>query len=265
MVLTTTPYTDEVLSIAGTQLHLLKGGSGRPALVLHGIEGPEGWLQLHDLLSQQATVYAPSHPGYGLSERPEWLESVTHMAYFYERFLRESRLEDVDLIGFGLGGWVAAEMAAMCSHNLAHLVLVDSAGIRPQSGEILDIFIRPWAEVVSSCVTDPEGAEEFRRIYDAEPIQAFGGRREAGRVTAMRMAYRPYMHSPALPALLQGITTPTLVVHGAEDRIVPLECGEAFASAMPNAKLRILDGCGHWPHLERPDALAETILNFTRA
>jgi pimeloyl-ACP methyl ester carboxylesterase len=73
------------------------------------------------------------------------------------------------------------------------------------------------------------------------------------------------MHSPALLALLQGVTTPTLVVHGAEDRIVPVECSEAFASAIPDAKLRILDGCGHWPHFERPDALAEAILNFTRA
>src|SRR6187402_2953499 len=141
MVASTTPYTDEIAETAGTRLHMLKGGTGRPALVLHGMEGPEGWLRFHDALSQSATVYAPTHPGFGESERPDWMESITHMALFYERFLRESRLESVDLIGFGIGGWIAAKMAAMCSHNLAHLVLVDSAGLRPQNGEILDIFI----------------------------------------------------------------------------------------------------------------------------
>lgn len=261
----TTSYTDEIIEIAGASLHLLKGGTGRPALVLHGMEGPEGWLRFHDQLSQGATVYAPSHPGYGDSPRPEWMESITHTAFFYERFLREASLQDVDLIGFGIGGWIAAEMAAMCSHNLAHLVLVDSAGLRPQNGEILDIFIRRWRDVAAACVTDPENAEEYKRIYEAHPIVDFGGTREAGRVMTMRMTYRPYMYSPALPSILPGIATPTLVLWGAEDQIIPVECGQAFAEAIPGARLQVLEGCGHWPHFERPDALAKAVLDFIRA
>jgi pimeloyl-ACP methyl ester carboxylesterase len=262
-MVSTTEVIEETIDIAGTRLHLLRGGTGRPALVLHGLEGPEGWLTLHDGLAQNATVWAPSHPGYGESERPDWLESITHMALFYERFLREARLDAVDLIGFGIGGWIAAEMATMCGHNLAHLVLVDAAGIRPQSGETLDVFIRPWRDVVNSCVSDPD-AEEFRRIYEESPVQAFGGSREAGRITSMRMCYRPYMHNPALPALLEGVQTPALVVWGAEDRIIPLECGEAFARVMPNATLRVMDGCGHWPHYEQPEELARLIRDFIR-
>jgi pimeloyl-ACP methyl ester carboxylesterase len=247
---------------------MLKGGTGRPALVLHGMEGPEGWLRFHDALAQQATVYAPSHPGFGNSERPHWLESITHQALFYGRFLRESDFageQSYDLIGFGIGGWIAAEMAAMCPHNLAHLVLVDAAGIRPQNGEVLDIFIRRWRDVVAECVTDPEGAEEFRRIYDTTPLSDFGGPREAGRIMTMRMCYRPYMHSPALPAVLGGVTTPVLVVWGAEDRIIPVECGQAFVDAMPNARLQVLEGCGHWPHFEQPEALAKSVLDFIRS
>jgi pimeloyl-ACP methyl ester carboxylesterase len=156
-------------------------------------------------------------------------------------------------------------MAAMCPHNLAHLVLVDAAGIRPQNGEVLDIFIRRWRDVVAECVTDPEGAEEFRRIYDTTPLSDFGGPREAGRIMTMRMCYRPYMHSPALPAVLGGVTTPVLVVWGAEDRIIPVECGQAFVDAMPNARLQVLEGCGHWPHFEQPEALAKSVLDFIRS
>ena len=92
MVLTTTPYTDETLAIAGTQLHLLKGGSGRPALVLHGIEGPEGWLQFHDLAlaAGDGLRALPSRLRTSPSARTGSRASPT-WRYFYERFLRESR------------------------------------------------------------------------------------------------------------------------------------------------------------------------------
>ncbi len=256
--------TEETVLVGSVGLHLLRGGTGRPALVLHGIEGPEGWLGFHDLLSQDSEVLAPSHPGFGASPRPDWMETITHEALFYEWFLREAGLTNVDLIGFGIGGWIAAEMATMCSLNLAHLVLVDAAGIKPESGEMLDVFIRPWREVVQSSVFDPATAEEFQRIYSAAPVQDYGGNREAGRTMSMRLTYRPYMHSPALPSLLAGIRTPTLVVWGAEDRIIPVECGRQFQESIPGARLQIIDECGHWPHYEKHRELAESVRAFLR-
>jgi pimeloyl-ACP methyl ester carboxylesterase len=190
------------------------------------------------------------------------METITHEALFYEWFLREARLTSVDVIGFGVGGWIAAEMATMCSHNLAHLVLVDAAGIKPKSGEILDVFIRPWREVVQNCVFDPSTAEEFQRIYSASPIQDYGGTREAGRTMSMRLTYRPYMHSPALPSLLGGISTHTLIVWGGEDRIIPVECGRQFQESIPGARLQIIEECGHWPHYEKHQQLAELVRAF---
>lgn len=265
MLETSVNVNEEFVEVGEARLHLLRGGSGRPALVLHGIEGPEGWLRFHDRLAAQREVWAPSHPGYGQSERPDWLESVTDQARFYEWFLREAGLQQVDLIGFGVGGWIAAEMATMCSHNLAHLVLVDPAGLRPQSGEILDVFVRPWREVVESCVADAAGAGEYQRIYQALPIADYGGPREAGRAMSMRMCYRPYMHSPALAHVLRGVRTPTLIAWGAEDRIIPPQCAGQFQAAIPGAKLEIIEGCGHWPHYEKPDELADRVLQFIRA
>jgi pimeloyl-ACP methyl ester carboxylesterase len=265
MTLSATNAREETVEVGDARLHLLRGGSGPPLLVLHGIEGPEGWLEVHDRLSRDREVLAPSHPGFGESPRPFWLESITHQAQFYEWFLRAAGIDKVDLVGFGIGGWIAAEMAAMNSDNLSHLVLVDAAGIKPQTGETLDVFIRPWRDVVEACVTDPEGAEEFQRIYNAAPVQAYGGPREAGRSMSMRMCYRPYMYSPALPSLLPGIRTPALIVWGAEDRIIPVECGRQFQTAMPGSKLEVMQGCGHWPHYEKPEELAQIIGRFLRA
>jgi pimeloyl-ACP methyl ester carboxylesterase len=79
---------------------------------------------------------------------------------------------------------------------------------------------------------------------------------------SMRMCYRPYMYSPSLPHVLGGVRTPTQIIWGAEDRIIPVECGHLYQAAIPGAVLEIMDGCGHWPHFEKPEALADRVLQF---
>lgn len=258
--------TEETVDIAQTQLYLLKGGTERPLLMLHGVEGHEGWLAFHEALAAQSMVYAPAHPGYGQTPRPEWMETIAHQAVFYHWFLQEAGLQDVDLVGVGVGGWIAAQMAVMCEAPLRHLVLVDAAGIRPQQGgEVLDIFIMPWREVVERSLYDAQQCAEAQRIYTAAPLQEFGGTREAGRSMSMRMCYRPYMYDPALLPTLGKIRLPTLIVWGANDQIVPLECGQLYQQAIPGATLRVLDRCGHWAHFEQPQASAEIIREFIAA
>jgi len=262
MTVRSAPFTQESVALAGTNLHLLKGGEGRPALVLHGIEGPEGWLAFHDALSRKSAVYAPTHPGYGETERPPWLEAISHQAIFYNWFIQQAGLEDVDLIGFGIGGWIAAEMAVMCPHNFAHLVLVDAAGLHPREAQLLDIFVMPWREVIERSFSDAQASSEFQRIYTERPLSDFGGPREAGRSMSMRMCYRPYMFDPALQPLLGRIDIPTLIVWGADDQVIPLECGEMYRDAISGAALKVLDHAGHWPHYEQPQQLAELIQEF---
>ncbi len=257
-------YSTEQVPVGLTSLYVLRGGatSGRPCLVLHGIEGHEGWLSFHDALGEKATVYAPSHPGYGQTDCPEWISSVAHQAVFYNWFLESAGLESVDLVGIGVGGWIAAEMAVMSTTALRHLVLVDAAGPRPQQGEIRDIFLMPWRQVIEQSFYDAQNATEYQRIYGNAPIQDFGGNREAGRMMSIRMCFKPYMHDPALPGMLGKVRIPTLVVWGQQDAIFPVECGELYQQAIPGATLQVLDACGHFPHLEQPARLAALLTGF---
>jgi pimeloyl-ACP methyl ester carboxylesterase len=261
MTLSTAQYVTEHVSLAGTTLHLLKGGDGPPCLVLHGVEGPEGWLAFHNELAERGhTVFAPSHPGFGQTEAPAWITSVAHQAVFYNWFLRD--LGAIDLVGVGLGGWIAATMAVMCESQLRHLVLVGATGLRPEQGEIFDIFVAPWKEVIDRGFFDAQHCAEYQRIYGSQPIVDFGGIREAGRVMSMRMCFKPYMYDPALPAMLRKMRVPTLIVWGTDDRIVPVECASLYQQAIPHARLELLDQCGHLAHLDQPERLAQVVGEF---
>lgn len=261
MTTATGRFTEQKVAVAGTALHLLTGGTGAPMLVLHGVEGFEDWLPFHDALAERATVYAPSHPGYGQTPCPDWMSAIHHQAVFYHWFLQQAALGPVDVVGLGMGGWIAAQMAIMCPHHLRRLVLVDAAGIRPQHADILDIFIIPWKQVIERCFHDPENSSEFQRLFGGE-FQEYGGLREASRTMSIRMCFRPYMYDAALPDMVAKVSLPTLVVWGAHDHIMPLECGQRYQHAIAGATLRVLEGCGHWPHYERPQELAQVIGEF---
>ncbi|MBM3222722.1 MAG: alpha/beta hydrolase [Candidatus Tectomicrobia bacterium] len=262
MTTLTGQFTETTVKVAETELYLLQGGSGTPVLVLHGAEGFEGWLPFHDALAERAAVYAPSHPGYGRTPCPEWLETIAHQAVFYHWFLQQQGLGPVDVVGIDIGGWIAAQMALMCPQHLRHLVLVDAAGIRPQHDEVFDIFITPWRQVLERAFYDAANAPEYQRLFGGE-LQEFGGPREAGRTMSMRMCFRPFFYDRALPGMLGKVRVPTLIVWGAQDRIIPVECGRLYQQSIPGATLQLMEHCGHWPQFERPQELARLVSEFT--
>src|SRR5205807_464685 len=85
---------------------------------------------------------------------------------------------------------------------------------------------------------------------------------DLNREMSFRIAWKPYMYNTSLPHLLGGVATPTLVVWGRDDRIVPLECGERYAKALPRARLEVVDGAGHFLEMEKPHELAQLVTNF---
>ncbi|MBM3224696.1 MAG: alpha/beta fold hydrolase, partial [Candidatus Tectomicrobia bacterium] len=114
MATTAVPWTAEMVEAGGLKLQVIKGGTGQPLLLLHDEMGHPGWLRYHEALAQQHTLYIPLHPGCGKSERPDWLMHMRDLATWYLDALDDLGLGPVPVIGSSLGGWLAAEMAAMC-------------------------------------------------------------------------------------------------------------------------------------------------------
>jgi pimeloyl-ACP methyl ester carboxylesterase len=254
--------TEEVLEVAGTRLQMLRGGLGEPLLVLHGAGGSPGWLPYHQELSKQFTVYAPSHPGYNHSTRPDWINTINDLAHFYRQFIEARGLAPVHLMGFSMGGWLAAEMAAMYPPYLKSLILVDAAGIKPEVGEIAEILMVSQDVVRKLRFFDPAQVPDDERLGHRQLTPEEEALQWRNREMTSRLCWKPYFHNPALPAYLQGVKTPTLIVWGKQDAIFPLNCGELYHRTLTNSTLHVIDRCGHSPALEQPEEFLTAVTAF---
>lgn len=258
--MTTASVVEEFVEVGGAKVHLLRGGDGPPLLFLHSIEGNLGWLPWMDRVAESATVYAPTHPGFGASERPELLESVSDMARFYLWMIQELGLEGVTLVGHFLGGWIAAEMATMSPGILSKLVLVDAAGVRPDEGEIADIFLLGEEETTRLAFHNADSVPAYAEIFERDLSPEEREMRVRGREMTTRLCWKPYMHDLSLVWLLKRVNVPTLVVWGAEDRIIPADSGRRISEAIPGSRLEIIAECGHLPHVEKPGEFSRLVL-----
>jgi pimeloyl-ACP methyl ester carboxylesterase len=262
----TADYKRDLVTVGGARIEFLKGGQGRPLVALHSIEGNPGWLPLYQELARSFTVYVPTHPGFAGSERPAGVESFLDLSRFYLWILQQLDIGNATLIGHFIGGWLAAEIAAMCPHLVEKLVLVDAAGIKPERGEIADIFLHGIEGTRTLSFHDPARVRDYETLFKAAKSQSpeERERQTVNREAVTRYCWKPYAHDPVLPLMLGRLTMPTLIVWGREDRIVPLECAELFRAAIPASRLAIIDRCGHFPHLEHPAEFTRILGDFLK-
>jgi len=210
-------FTDSFIELDGCRTHLRRGGSGEPLLYLHGASGAPAIMPFMEQLAARFDVLVPEHPGYGLSDEPEWLENIHDAAYFYLDFLRHLGLSDVHKVGSSMGGWIALEMAVRDTSRIKSLVLVGPAGIAAPGAQPADIFLMPPEEVIRSLFHDQKLAEQ--RL--AEPVTPESlDIALKNRHTTARLAWEPRLHDPYLAKWLHRIDVPVSIVWGAQDRIL---------------------------------------------
>jgi pimeloyl-ACP methyl ester carboxylesterase len=254
---------EESHKVGADQLIVLKGGSGKPLLILHEELGYPGWMKWNSALSQRRTLLTPLYPGFGRSPVADWIMNIRDLGNFIARFVREQNLAPIDVLGFSLGGWIAAEMAANDPSIFAKVVLVAPAGIRPPEGEIKDLFTVPALIYLRESVRDFASSPEFSALYGGgtspEQYEAF----EDARAETARLAWQPYMFNPSLPHLLEGTANnPALIVWGREDKVVPISAANVYQKSMKNAHTLLIDGCGHRPEVEKSEQFIKEVQNF---
>ena len=259
---TTAPGTDRV-SIAGVELEVLRCGAGNPLLLLHGFQHIDPRLPVVDMLSRNATLIAPSHPGFGGSKRPADFGTVYDLVHLYLAFLDTLPPGPVTLMGLSFGGWLAAEIAVKAGRRIENLILVDALGIKisdRETPDILDIYNAHPQDVLAKSWHAPDThAPKFDDMEDEELI-TYARNRDA----LCRYGFHPYMHNPQLKRWLGSIKARTLVLWGTADGVVKPAYGEAYAKLIPGARFESIAAAGHCPEIEQPAALAERVQAFLK-
>jgi pimeloyl-ACP methyl ester carboxylesterase len=260
-----TSVSEETIQAAGAGLVIVRGGSGKPLLILHDELGYTGWMTWNEELALDHTLLIPLQPGFGKTPRINWVRSYRDLAGYYSQVIREQRLDPVNAIGFSAGGFIAAEMVAADPRIFSHLVLVAPMGIKAAEGEILDVFPLSIRNHLRATVADPDGTPEFGKIYGGEMTTAQFEAFEDARTETSRLGWEPYMHNPSLPHLLRGIKTPTMLIRGRKDMVVPRGCIDAYKAALDNAQVAEIDGAGHRPEIEKPLEFVKIVARFLAA
>jgi pimeloyl-ACP methyl ester carboxylesterase len=266
------------------------GGDGPPIVLVHGLGGAHvNWIAAGPLLTRHGRVLALDLAGFGLTPRAGRSASIHANARLLGRFIEEVAGSPAIVIGNSMGGMVAILEAAARPREVAGLVLVDPvlpmAGRRPDRLVLLafaayavpgvgERFVRTRVaalgpeglvrETFSYCCADSSSVREdivqahieFARLRDrqpwAQPAFLQGAR------SLVRLVLRPRTYR----AVIRRVHAPTLMMHGAQDRLVSILSAQATARLRPDWTFRVLDGVGHLAELEVPERFADMVTSW---
>jgi pimeloyl-ACP methyl ester carboxylesterase len=255
--------------VGGYRIHYLEalpqgGGAGTPLVLLHGL-GSRGadWIPLiPGLAAAGFHVYAPDLLGYGNSPQPDVDYSIALEESLVLQFLEAMHLSRADVGGWSMGGWVAARLALDHPERVQRLVLYDSAGIYFPATFDASLFIPADAagliHLTAMLDPHPKPFPDFvtRAILRKLNRNGWVIRRAVASMTAGR---------DLLDFRLPSLQTPTLIVWGSKDALIPLAVGESMHRLIPRSSLDVLVGCGHLAPGQCPHSALAGTLDFLKA
>ena len=266
------PEIGRVLEAGGYETNLLEAGSGAPVLLIHG-SGPgvtawANWRLTIPVLARRFRVLAPEMLGFGYTAKPSGFQCdkerwIDHL----EALLDRLKLDRVDLVGNSFGGGLALAFAIHHPQRVRRLVLMGSCGIPFRLTEGLDAVwgytpsIEAMRELLDlfafdrTLVTDE--LAELRYSASVRPgfQEAF-----AALFPAPRQRWIDALASDE--ADIRALPHQTLVIHGREDRIIPLEVSLRLSSLIERSQLHVLGQCGHWTQIEHAGRFTALVENF---
>jgi len=255
-------------------VHVEQSGQGEPVVLLHGFGGSSfAWRLVAPALARRYHVIAPDLNGFGWTQRPKDVAAYTYagQAEVVLGALRALGVERFHVVGHSYGGGLALWLAGRHPARVRSVVLVSSvlpdysqhlrqawARFRSLNWLLVHFFVLSRAGVrrtLEMCFHD-------KSKINSELVDAY---RERLLVEGVEDAYYGLMaplHLPEPDVALDDVRAPTLVVWGREDRLIPLERAEAYVPKLPDAKLVVLDSCGHIALEECPQRLVAAMLPF---
>ena len=267
----------EYIVVKGTKIRYIVKGSGSPVLLIHGFgQFLEVWCLNIGPLSQHYQVYAMDLPGHGLSEKPAVDYTFSFVTEFIIDFMEALGIGHASLIGHSMGGSICLDEAINFPDKVDRIILVDSGSL---SGKVPllyrlcalpvlgDILVRPTIKAgVRSRIK--------RTFYNSDLVTedmvnlSYELLRKPGVKDTMLSIIRSGANisksnlETIVTDNLRLVKVPTLLIHGAQDKAIPLEYAHDACRLIPDCRLEIIDECGHCPHLEKASEFNEAVISF---
>jgi pimeloyl-ACP methyl ester carboxylesterase len=245
-----TTWKRQELNVNGVRTVMLTAGRGDPIVLLHGA-GTFTGFDFALPWAEKFTVMIPYHPGFGESDDDPRITEAHDYVMHYLEWMDQLGLSKVNLVGFSLGGWLAARFASEHGHRMRRLVLVSPAGLKVPEHPTTDLFRLPPEQIPAMLAANFEVIRPY--LPKGEDVE-FAVARYRETTSLARIAW-DRLYDPKLPRWLHRVTIPTLILWGAQDKLIPVGQADAWAKLIPGAKVRVFQNCGHLVLAEKPEAL----------
>lgn len=248
------------------EVRYLRAGKGTPMLFLHDVLGLDSEAPELDALARKFDLIAPFHPGFGSGGIESLREDVLALTLYTWDIIDALKIERAILVGAGFGGMVAAEMAAIEPARVQRLVLAAPMGLYIGEQPTADIFTMTREELVANSFFNPESPRA--RALSAVPADHNEAQevnlRHVSELSAVGRFVWP-LGDRGLADRLYRIKSPTLLLWGEADRIIPLSYAQAFARGLESAArvdTSVISNAGHMVTAERPEEASDIIAKF---
>lgn len=257
-----------------------EGGGEETLLLLHGMAGSsDTWRAVIPHLAKRYRVIAPDLLGHGRSAKPRGDYSLGAFAAWLRDLLDELGVSSVTVVGQSLGGGVAMQFVYQHPDYCRRLVLISSGGLGQDVGWTLRLLSAPGSELFLPLIAPPpvvRVGDRVRSWFSAKNIQSPRGAEMWSAYASLSDAHTRHAFLRTLRSVVDyrgqavsalnklHLTTelPLMVIWGDQDRIIPVDHGFALDQHRPGCRLEILDGVGHFPHVEKPDAVVDLLDHF---
>jgi len=257
---------ENFIQVDGNKVRYLESGDSKNILVLvHGLgASAERWNNVIPNFAKYYHVIVPDLIGFGYSDKPIVDYTTDFFSTFLGKFFDALGIKRPNVIGSSLGGQIAALYASANPNNIKKLILVSPSGAMKQSTPALDAYIMAALYPNEQSAKNAfEMMESSGNEVDDEIVHGFIERMQLPNAKlAFMSTVLGLKNSEIITTKLHTIHSPTLIIWGSKDPVIPIQYAESFASSIKDCRFYRMDDCGHTPYVQDPNAFSSIVLEF---
>lgn len=257
---------EKFITIDGNKIRYLESGDSKESIVLiHGLgASAERWEYVIPYLEKNYRMIVPDLIGFGHSDKPLVDYTPDFFSEFISKFLKKINISKTHLIGASLGGQISIEFASKHKDVVKKLVLISPSGLMKHSTPALEAYV--MAALYPTAIGAKDAFEKMagagKRI-DPIVIERFVERMQ---LPNAKMSFMSTLlglkNSEIITETLTKITSPSLIIWGEHDPVIPIKYAEDFVSTIQDCRFFKMSGCGHTPYVDDPEKFANTVISF---